>query len=69
MTDEQLILHLTRKNAELEERVKDITTESEKYRNWWFKGSEEIKQLKIELLALQKELIKDDLESIQPKEA
>lgn len=69
MTDEQLILHLTRKNAELEEKVKDITTESEKYRNWWFEGSEEIKQLKIELLALQKELIKDDLESIQPKEA
>lgn len=53
MTDEQLILHLTRKNAELEERVIYLNREADKVTRYWLDSTNEVKTLKEEILSLQ----------------
>ena len=53
MNDEQLILHLTRKNAELEERVIYLNREVDNVTRYWLDSRNEVKTLKEEILSLQ----------------
>ncbi len=49
MTDKELILHLTRKNAELEKDVVYYKEEYNKYSKWWLDVCKELKELKSNL--------------------
>ena len=49
MTDQELILHLTRKNAELEKDVVYYKEEYNKYSKWWLDVCKELKELKSNL--------------------
>jgi hypothetical protein len=49
MTDQELILHLTRKNAQLEKDVVYYKEEYNKYSKWWLDVCKELKELKSNL--------------------
>jgi len=54
MTDQELILFLTRKNAELEQQNESYKKDANKYADWWLASTKEVAELKIELAILEK---------------
>jgi|LakMenEpi03Aug12_release.lakeMendotaPanAssembly.Ray.scaffolds.fasta_scaffold4104602_1 hypothetical protein len=49
MTDKELILFLTRKNAELEQQNESYKKDANKYADWWLASTREVAELKLQL--------------------
>tara|TARA_R110000868_G_scaffold87158_1_gene243979 strand:+ start:1282 stop:1455 length:174 start_codon:yes stop_codon:yes gene_type:complete len=49
MTDQELILFLTRKNAELESLKESYKKDAQKYADYWLASTKEVTELKLKL--------------------
>ena len=64
MTDQELILFLTRKNAELEQQNESLKKDANKYADWWLASTREVAELKIKVAKLEKAEISQHLDTL-----